>query len=135
MEKSLVIIKPDGVSKKVVGKIITYFENQDLNIEKLKMMKISRELACKHYNEHRDKDFFKQLLEYITSGNVAVMVISGYNAIKKIRDIMGPTDPKKAKTGTIRGDYGTDITVNVVHGSDSKESAAREIKLFFLNNS
>ena len=131
MEKSLVIIKPDGVSKKVVGKIITYFENQDLNIEKLKMMKISRELACKHYHEHRDKDFFKQLLEYITSGNVAVMVISGYNTIKKIRDIMGPTDPKKAKTGTIRGDYGTDITVNVVHGSDSKESAAREIKLFF----
>ena len=83
MEKSLVIIKPDGVSKKVVGKIITYFENQGLNIEKLKMMKISRELACKHYHEHRDKDFFKQLLEYITSGNAAVMVISGYNAIKK----------------------------------------------------
>ena len=131
MEKSLVIIKPDGVSKKVIGKIITCFENQDLNIEKIKMMKISRELACRHYYEHRDKDFFKQLLEYITSGNVAVMVISGYNAIKKVRDIMGPTDPKKAKTGTIRGDYGTNITVNVVHGSDSKESAVREIKLFF----
>lgn len=95
------------------------------------MMNIDRDLAGRHYRDHRGKDFFGILLDYITSGPVVVMQVSGPGAIKKARDIMGPTDPRKAPSGTIRGDFGEDITVNVVHGSDSQESAVREIGLFF----
>jgi len=131
IEKSLIIIKPDGVKQKIIGEIISRFEKEDLIIEKLKMIEIDQELACKHYCDHKDKDFFKVLIKYITSGPVVVMVVSGVDAISKARELMGPTDSKKAETGTIRGDFGTDITVNVVHGSDSKESAKREMKLFF----
>lgn len=131
IEKSLVIIKPDAVRKKIIGEIISRFEGKNLTIENLKMIKITRELACEHYCEHEDKDFFEKLINYITSDRVVVMVVSGIDAIGKIRSLMGPTDPGKAKKGTIRGDYGIDITINVVHGSDSKESAKREIKLFF----
>ncbi len=131
MEKSLVIIKPDGVKKKIIGEIISRFEKEDLTIEELKMIKISRDLACKHYRDHRSKDFFDILIEYITSGPVVVMVVSGENAISRVRKLMGPTDSKKAKEGTIRGDFGVDITTNVIHGSDSSESARREIELFF----
>jgi nucleoside-diphosphate kinase len=130
-ERSLVIIKPDGVKKKVIGEIISRFEKEDLVIEKLKMIRINRELACKHYQDHKDKSFFNVLIEYITSGPVVVMVISGNGAIAKVRELMGPTDSKKAKEGTIRGDFGADITINVIHGSDSRESARREIELFF----
>lgn len=131
VEKSLVIIKPDAVRKKIIGEIISRIEREDLIIERLEMIKISRELACEHYCEHKDKDFFEKLIEYITSDRVVVMVVSGEGAIQKVRSLMGPTDPKKAEKGTIRGDFGTDITVNVIHGSDSKESAEREIRLFF----
>jgi nucleoside-diphosphate kinase len=131
MEKSLIIIKPDGVKKRIIGEIISRFEMEDLIIEKLKMIKISRNLAEKHYNEHKDKEFFNMLIDYITSGPVVIMVISGDNAINRARELMGPTDSRIAKKGTIRGDFGDDITANVIHGSDSKESAEREIKLFF----
>jgi nucleoside-diphosphate kinase len=131
MEKSLIIIKPDGVKKRIIGEIISRFEKEDLIIEKLKMIKISRNLAEKHYNEHKDKEFFNMLIDYITSGPVVIMVISGYNAVNRARELMGPTDSRIAKKGTIRGDFGDDITANVIHGSDSKESAEREIKLFF----
>jgi len=131
MEKSLVIIKPDAVRKKIIGEIISRIEKEDLTIEKLKMAKIDRKLACEHYHEHKDKNFFEELIKYITSDSVIVMVVSGKNAIKKVRNLMGPTDSKKAKKGTIRGDFGTDITVNAVHGSDSLESSKREIQLFF----
>ncbi len=131
IERSLVIIKPDGVKKKVVGEIISRFEKENLTIEKLKMLKIDRELACKHYQDHKNKDFFNVLIDYITSGPVVAMVISGKDAIAVIRELMGPTDPGKAKEGTVRGDFGNDITVNVIHGSDSRESAQREIELFF----
>jgi nucleoside-diphosphate kinase len=131
MEKSLIIIKPDGVKKRIIGEIISRFEKEDLIIEKLKMIKISRNLAEKHYNEHKDKEFFNMLIDYITSGPVVIMVISGDNAINRARELMGPTDSRIAKKGTIRGDFGDDITANVIHGSDSKESAEREIKLFF----
>lgn len=130
-ENSLVIIKPDGVKKKVVGEIISRFEKENLTIEKLKMEKISRELACRHYHEHRSKDFFDILIDYITSGPSVIMVLSGEDAIFRIRKLMGPTDSKQAGRGTIRGDFGVDVTVNVVHGSDSPESARREIELFF----
>ncbi|HEY4663330.1 MAG TPA: nucleoside-diphosphate kinase [Candidatus Humimicrobiaceae bacterium] len=131
LERSLIIVKPDGVEKKVIGEIISRFEKEDLNIEKLKMLRIDRELAHKHYQDHKDKSFFDILIEYITSGPVVAMVISGKNAITRVRELMGPTDPRKAKRGTIRGDFGGDITVNVIHGSDSRENARREIELFF----
>jgi len=131
MEKSLIIIKPDGVKKRIIGEIISRFEKEDLIIEKLKIIKISRNLAEKHYNEHKDKEFFNMLIDYITSGPVVLMVISGDNAINRARELMGPTDSRIAKKGTIRGDFGDDITANVIHGSDSKKSAEREIKLFF----
>lgn len=130
-ERSLIIIKPDGVKKKIVGEIISRFEKKDLVIEKLKMIKIDRKLARKHYQEHKNKSFFNMLIEYITSGPVVVMVISGKGAIARARELMGATDSKKAKGGTIRGDFGADITANVIHGSDSAESAKREIELFF----
>ena len=127
MEKSLIIIKPDGVKKRIIGEIISRFEKEDLIIEKLKMIKISRNLAEKHYNEHKDKEFFNMLIDYITSGPVVIMVISGYNAVNRARELMGPTDSRIAKKGTIRGDFGDDITANVIHGSDSRENARREI--------
>ncbi len=131
LERSLIIIKPDGVKKKIIGEIISRFEKEGLIIEKLKMIKISRKLAQRHYNEHKDKKFFNILIEYITSGPVVVMVISGDNAITRARELMGPTDSRIAREGTIRGDFGDDITANVIHGSDSQKSAEREIKLFF----
>jgi nucleoside-diphosphate kinase len=131
MEKSLIIIKPDGVQKKVVGKIISRFEDADLDIEQMKMMEIDESLAKKHYKDHAEKGFFTILLKYICSGPVIVMVVRGSQAVKKARELMGPTDSRKAPTGTIRGDFGEDITVNVVHGSDSAGSATREIELFF----
>jgi nucleoside-diphosphate kinase len=131
IEKSLVIIKPDGVKKKIIGEIISRLEKENLTIEKIKIAKIDRELACRHYSEHKDKVFFDTLIEYITSGPSVIMVVSGENAISRIRELMGSTDSRKAKNGTIRGDYGIDVTVNVIHGSDSRESAKREIELFF----
>lgn len=131
MEKSLIIIKPDGVKKRIIGEIISRFEKEGLIIERLKMIRIDRELAEKHYNEHKEKDFFNILIDYITSGPVVVMIINGDNAISRVRELMGPTDSRIAKKGTIRGDFGDNITANVVHGSDSKQSAEREIKLFF----
>ncbi|MCD4669101.1 MAG: nucleoside-diphosphate kinase [Actinomycetia bacterium] len=131
MEKSLIMIKPDGVQNRVAGKIISRFEEAGLDIERLKMIEIDEELASKHYRDHVEKDFFKPLLKYICSGPVIVMVVSGPGAINGARQLMGPTDSKKAPGGTIRGDYGKDITTNVIHGSDSPENADREIKLFF----
>ena len=131
MEKSLIIIKPDGVQKKIVGKIISRFEEADLEIEQMKMMEIDESLAKKHYKDHAEKDFFSILLKYICSGPVIVMVVKGPKAVKKARELMGPTDSREAPSGTIRGDFGKDITINVVHGSDSVESAKREVELFF----
>lgn len=131
IEKSLVIVKPDGVRKKVIGEIISRFEKENLDIEKLKMLKIDEELAYRHYKDHKDKSFFDILIEYITSGPVVAMVISGENAIARVRELIGPTDPRKAEKGTIRGDFGDDITINVIHGSDSTDNARREIELFF----
>ncbi len=131
IEKSLIIIKPDAVRKKVVGEIISRFEKEGFLIEKMKMMQIDRDLASKHYSEHRDKDFFEHLLGYITSDCCVVMVVSREDAINRARQMMGPTDSRKAAKGTIRGDFGEDMTINVIHGSDSVKSAEKEIKLFF----
>ncbi len=131
IEKSLIIIKPDGVHDRVTGKIISRFEDAGFTIEKMKMMEIDEGLAKSHYRDHVEKDFFGPLLKYITSGPVIVMVISGEDAIGQTRKLMGPTDSRKASKGTIRGDFGKDVTINVIHGSDSAESAVREIGLFF----
>lgn len=131
MEKSLVILKPDGVEKKVLGNVISRIEKAGLDIKKLKMLKISKDLATRHYAEHVGREYFKRLIDYITGGRSVVMLVEGQDAISKLRKLMGPTDSKKAGKGTIRGDFGTDITINIIHGSDSPESAEREIDLFF----
>lgn len=133
MEKSLVIIKPDGVGKKIIGDILSRFEDNELYVSNLKMIRIDRALACKHYHEHEGRPFFERLINYITADRSIVMIVEGEDAIKKVREIMGSTDPAKAAAGTIRSDYGTDITINVVHGSDSAKNAEREINLFFGN--
>ena len=131
MEKTFVMIKPDGVQKKLVGEIIKRLENKGLNIEDIKMLKISKELAETHYEEHKSKPFYDDLIHYITSGPVVAMIISGEQAIKVVRTIMGETDPSIAAPGTIRGDFALNITQNLIHGSDSSKSAEREIHLFF----
>lgn len=132
-EKSLIIIKPDGVEKKVIGKIISRFEEGGLEIERIRVLHIDKNIALAHYKEHVDKPYFPKLLKYMTSGPSIVMVVKGENAVAKSRELMGCTDPQKADKGTIRGDFGTDITINVVHGSDSERSAEREINIFFGN--
>jgi nucleoside-diphosphate kinase len=131
LEETLVIVKPDAVRRGLVGEILSRVERKGLRIEDLRMMRIDRDLALRHYDEHRDKDFFEELVSFITSGEVIVARVSGEQAIGVVRALMGPTDPAAAPTGTIRGDYGLVITENLVHGSDSAESAKRELDLFF----
>lgn len=131
MERTYLMVKPDGVQRGLVGEIISRFEKKGFKFAGLKMLHISRELAEKHYGEHAGKPFFKDLVDYITSGPVVAMAIEGRNAVSAARDIIGATNPLKAAPGTIRGDCGIDIGRNIIHGSDSPESAAREIALFF----
>ncbi|AFK22435.1 nucleoside-diphosphate kinase [Pyrococcus sp. ST04] len=134
VERTLVIIKPDAVVRGLIGEIISRFEKRGLKIVGMKMIWIDRELAEKHYEEHKGKPFFNALIEYITKAPVVVMVVEGRYAIDVVRKMAGATDPKDAAPGTIRGDYGLDIgdaIYNVVHASDSKESAEREINLYF----
>jgi nucleoside-diphosphate kinase len=130
-ESTLLIIKPDAVRRGLVGEILARLERKGLRIEDLRMMRIERELADRHYAEHREMPFFGELVDFITSGEVIVAKVSGRDAISVLRNIMGATDPSKAGPGTIRGDYGSVVTENLVHGSDSPESAARELALFF----
>ncbi|BAF58380.1 MAG: nucleoside-diphosphate kinase [Pelotomaculum sp.] len=131
MERTYLMIKPDGVQRGLVGEIIARFEKRGFKIVGLKMIRIGRELAEKHYGEHKGKPFFEPLVGYITSSPVVAMVIEGKNAVGAAREMMGATDPLKAAPGTIRGTYGIDIGRNVIHGSDSPASAQREIALFF----
>lgn len=130
-EETLVIVKPDAVRRGLVGEILSRLERKGLRIEEMRMMRIDRDLADRHYEEHRDKAFFAELTDFITSGDVVVARVSGEQAIGVVRALMGPTDPAEAPQGTIRGDYGLIITENLVHGSDSPESAKRELDLFF----
>lgn len=132
-ERSLIIIKPDGVKKKAVGDIISRFEKAGLEIERIRVLEIDESIAHAHYHEHESKPYFEKLVNYMTSGPSIVMILKGKNAISKARELMGPTDPTKAQKGTIRGDYGSDITINAVHGSDCSENAKREINIFFSN--
>lgn len=131
MERTFVMVKPDGVQRGLVGEIIRRFERRGLKIVALKMLRISPELAARHYAEHQGKTFFAGLVEYITSAPVVAMVLEGKDCVSLVREMMGATDPGKAAPGTIRGTYGMDIGRNVIHGSDSRASAAREIALFF----
>jgi len=125
------MIKPDGVQRNLAWEIIARFEKKGFKIIGLKMLRISRELAEKHYGEHVGKPFFESLVGFITSGPVVAFVIEGKDAISAAREMMGATNPLKAAPGTIRGSYGIDIGRNIIHGSDSSASAAREISLFF----
>ena len=132
-EKTLLIVKPDGVRRGLSGELLRRVEQKGLRIDALKMMRIDRDLAEEHYGEHRDKPFFGELVDFITSGDVVVARVEGEQAIVVLRTLMGPTDPATAPPGTIRGDFGTLIGENIVHGSDSAESAERELKLFFAD--
>ena len=131
VESTLLIVKPDGVRRGLVGEILGRVESKGLTIDAMRMFTIPRETAEEHYGEHRDKPFYDELVEFITSGPVVVARITGENAIDAWRTLMGPTDPIAAAPGSIRGDLATLIGENIVHGSDSAESAARELKLFF----
>jgi nucleoside-diphosphate kinase len=130
-ESTLLIVKPDGVRRRLIGEVLRRVEEHGLTIEDLRTETIGRETAEEHYGEHRDKPFFGELVEFITSGPIVVAKVTGDNAISVWRELMGPTDPADAPPGTIRGDFATIISENIVHGSDSPESAARELKLFF----
>ncbi|HET7478794.1 MAG TPA: nucleoside-diphosphate kinase [Rubrobacteraceae bacterium] len=131
MEQTLILVKGDGVRRRLIGEIIRRIEAKNLDIRGLKLMDVSRELAEQHYAEHREKPFFGELVEFITSTPVVAMRVEGEGAIKVMRNLMGSTNPAEAAPGTIRGDLALSMPDNLVHGSDSPESAARELKLFF----
>lgn len=131
VERTLVLLKPDAVARGLCGEIISRFEKKGLRLAGMKLMQVDEALARKHYAMHEGKPFFQGLIEYITALPIVAMVLEGPNAIANVRAVMGATDPAKAAPGTIRGDYGLDISNNLVHGSDSEESAKREIALFF----
>lgn len=134
MERTFVMVKPDGVQRSLVGEVISRLERKGLKIVAMKMLWIAREMAENHYAEHREKPFFSALVDYITSGPVVAMVVEGKNAIKVVRTLVGATNPVEAAPGTIRGDFGLDVGRNVVHASDSPQSAEREISLFFSDD-
>jgi len=125
------MIKPDGVAKGLVDKIIARIKRAGLKIISMRRMKLDRGLAEELYSVHRGKDFFERLVEHVLSGEVVVMVVEGERAVMQMRELMGATDPAKAEKGTIRGDFGSSITENVIHAADSAESARRELPLFF----
>ncbi len=130
-EKTLILVKPDGVQRGLIGIIISRLEARGLRIAAMKMLQVSREMALKHYGVHEGKPFFDGLVSFITSGPVVAMALEGRSAVEMARNTMGVTDPLRAQPGTIRGDLGVDIGRNLVHGSDSPETAAQEIALFF----
>lgn len=131
MERTLVLVKPDGVQRRLSGEIISRFEARGLQIVALKMCRMSREMAEKHYEEHVGKPFFAGLVDFITSGPIVAMVVEGANAVRAVRMMMGTTNPVDAQPGTIRGDYALNMSQNVIHGSDGPESAVREVEKFF----
>ncbi len=131
VEHTFLMVKPDGVRRGLVGEVIARFERKGLRLEKMRMLTIDEALAGRHYAEHTEKPFFGELVQFITSGPVVAMEWSGPGAVAVARTVMGPTNPAEAPPGTIRGDYGTIITENIVHGSDSPASAERELGIFF----
>ncbi|KQL53704.1 nucleoside diphosphate kinase [Heyndrickxia shackletonii] len=131
MEKTFLMVKPDGVQRQLIGEIVSRFEKKGFHLVGAKLMKVSTELAEKHYGEHKERPFFGELVDFITSSPVFAMVWEGENVIATARQMMGSTNPKDAQPGTIRGDFGVTVGKNIIHGSDSPESAEREIGLFF----
>jgi nucleoside-diphosphate kinase len=131
VERTLSIVKPDAVAKNVIGKIYDRFESNGLQIVAAKMIRLSKEQAEGFYAEHKERPFFADLVSFMTSGPVCVQVLEGEGAVLKNRDLMGATNPKEADAGTIRADFASSIDANAVHGSDSAESAAREVAYFF----
>ncbi len=134
MERSLVLIKPDAMERGLAGAVIGWIQEKGLKLTALRMLHIDTALAERHYAVHKEKVFFHQLVEYITSGPIVAAVFEGEGAVERIRKLMGATDPAKAAPGTIRKDYGVDLTRNTIHGSDSPENAEKEIALFFKKN-
>ncbi|TAH83440.1 nucleoside-diphosphate kinase [Bacillus subtilis] len=131
MEKTFIMVKPDGVQRQLIGDILSRFERKGLQLAGAKLMRVTEQMAEKHYAEHQGKPFFGELVEFITSGPVFAMVWEGENVIEVTRQLIGKTNPKEALPGTIRGDYGMFVGKNIIHGSDSLESAEREINIFF----
>lgn len=131
MQHTFVMVKPDGVRRGLVGEVISRFEAKGLTLQKMRLLTIDQDLAERHYGEHVERPFFGELVSFITSGPVVAMEWAGPDAVTIARTLMGPTNPVEAPPGTIRGDFGTVISENIVHGSDSPESAERELGLFF----
>src|SRR5699024_1771498 len=134
MEKSFLMVKPDGVQRNLIGEIVNRFEKKGFKLSGAKLMQVSKDLAKEHYGEHKDKPYCGELVEFITSGPVFAMVWEGEEVITTARQLMGATNPTEAAAGTIRGDFRLTVGKNVIHGSDSLESAKREINLFFEEN-
>ena len=130
-ERTLVLVKPDGVRRKLIGEVIRRLEAKGLAIVAMRMLQMDKEMASKHYEEHTEKPFFSDLVSFITGGPLVAMAVEGDEAVSVVRTVMGATDPKKAALGTIRGDLAIEMTENIVHGSDSPTSAKRELGLFF----
>jgi nucleoside-diphosphate kinase len=131
MDRTLILVKPDAFSRSLSGEIISRFERKGLRIVALKHMTVERELAEEHYAEHAERPFFGELVQFITSGPIVAMVLEGQEAVTAARQVIGATNPLEAVPGSIRGDFAIEVGQNMVHGSDSPESAAREAKLFF----
>ena len=131
MERTLILVKPDAFARNLTGEIISRFEVKGLRLAAMKLMTMSRELAEQHYAEHEGKPFFGELVEFITSGPLVAMVLEGHEAVVAARQVIGATNPLEAAPGSIRGDFALEVGQNLVHGSDSNESAAREVGLFF----
>jgi len=133
-ERTFLMVKPDGVKRALIGNVICRLENKGLKLVGMKLMRISPELAARHYDEHQGKPFYNGLIDFITSGPVVVMVWEGDDVVEMIRTMIGATDPKKAAPGTMRGDLAVFMGKNIVHASDSLASADREMKLFFMTD-
>jgi nucleoside-diphosphate kinase len=131
MDRTLILVKPDAFARGLTGEILARFERKGLEIVALRSLTVTRELAEQHYAEHSERPFFGELVEFITSGPIVAIVLEGESAVKAARQVIGATDPLEAATGSIRGDFATEMGRNMVHGSDSPASAAREAALFF----
>lgn len=131
MERTLILIKPDAFARNLSGEIIARFERKGLRLVAMNLITMSRELAAQHYAEHEGKGFYEELVTFITSGPLVAMVLDGEDAVKAARQVIGATNPLEATTGSIRGDFAIEVGQNMVHGSDSPESATREVGLFF----
>jgi nucleoside-diphosphate kinase len=131
MERTLILVKPDAFARNLTGEIIARFERKGLKLAALKQMTMNRDVATRHYAEHEGKPFFEELVEFITSGPLVAMVLQGESAVEAARQVIGATNPLQAAPGSIRGDFAVAVGQNMVHGSDSPESAAREVSLFF----